>query len=98
MTAMKIELWDNVCIGPRRRQEIEQFTAFICVITPLKGIDQSLEILLTEETYLILKNYVTIPTIFFYDMNAIRTSWMLLDFEININKSAIFLSKSNNIQ
>ncbi len=24
--------------------------------------------------YLILKNYVTIPTISFYDMNAIRTS------------------------
>ncbi len=33
--------------------------------------------------YLILKNYVTIPTISFYNMNAVRAIRMLLDFEQN---------------
>ncbi len=63
--------------------------------------------------YLILKNNVIIPTISFYNMNAIQASWMLFflfkscwhenmmgvnrDFGKNINKSAIFPLKPNNI-
>ncbi len=36
--------------------------------------EKTREVKIIQGKYLILKNYVTIPTISFYDMNAIRAS------------------------